>query len=93
MTEHSTIDTALLATVNLLRGTKPNDRSAIDRHYTVTITMMEQAYAYFNTYVTHSTDAITPPPDCDALGRPSFGERRAANDAALDDIRKFVYGS
>ena len=36
---------------------------------------------------------FTPPTDCDALGRPSFGERRAANDAALDDIRKFVYGS
>lgn len=35
----------------------------------------------------------TPPIDCDALGRPSFEERRAANDKALDDIRRFVYGS
>ena len=36
---------------------------------------------------------IAPPPDCDALGRPSFEDRRKANDAALDDIRRFVYGS
>lgn len=95
---HTTIDTALLATVNLLRGSKPYDRSAVDRHYAVTITMLEQAYAYFNTYVTRlQGDSlpvdIAPPTDCDALGRPSFAERHAANDAALDDIRRFVYGS
>lgn len=36
---------------------------------------------------------FTPPTDCDALGRPSFEERRKANDTALEDIRKFVYGS
>lgn len=39
------------------------------------------------------SEVIAPPTDCDALGRPSFEERRAANDKALDDIRRFVYGS
>lgn len=34
-----------------LREGKPNDRSQKDRRYAVTITMLEQAYTYFNTYV------------------------------------------
>lgn len=34
-----------------LRKNKPNDRSQKDRRYAVTITMLKQAYAYFNTYV------------------------------------------
>ena len=36
---------------------------------------------------------IAPPTDCDALGMPTFEERHAANDAALEELREFVYGS
>ncbi len=34
-----------------LREGKPNDRSQKDRRYAVAITMLEQTYAYFNSYV------------------------------------------
>lgn len=37
-----------LATLRLL---KPSDKSSRDRSYAVTITMLEQAYAYFYTFV------------------------------------------
>jgi hypothetical protein len=68
MLNHTTIDVALLATVNLLRGSKPNDRSAADRHYAVTITMLEQAYAYFNTYVTRDVTACRQRPGAQNAG-------------------------
>jgi hypothetical protein len=42
---------ALLAAIESLREFKPNDRSEADRRYAVTITMMEQTYAYFATWV------------------------------------------
>lgn len=100
MLNHTTIDVALLATVNLLRGSRPNDRSAADRHYAVTITMLEQAYAYFNTYVTRGTVAVANdmarktlelPTDCDALP-PTFEQRHDANDEALQEIHEMVWG-
>lgn len=100
MNEHNSIDGALLATVNLIRGTKPNDRSAIDRHYAVTITMLEQAYAYFHTYVTPDAVKVANdlarktldlPPNCDTLA-PTFEERRKATDEALQEIHNMVWG-
>jgi hypothetical protein len=100
MLNHTTIDVALLATVNLLRGSRPNDRSAADRHYAVTITMLEQAYAYFNTYVTRGTVAVANdlarktlelPADCDALP-PTFQERHDANVATLQELHDMVWG-
>lgn len=42
--------TVLLATLNLLREQKPNDRSEYDRRMAVTITEMEKVVAYFYTY-------------------------------------------
>jgi hypothetical protein len=42
---------ALLYALESLREFKPNDRSETDRRYAVTITMMEQTYAYFATWV------------------------------------------
>lgn len=43
--------TALLAALESLKEFKPGDRSETDRHYAVTITMVEQAYAYFLAWV------------------------------------------
>lgn len=34
-----------------LRRAKPNDRSELDRRYAVTITKMEDVFAYFSTFV------------------------------------------
>jgi hypothetical protein len=42
---------ALCAALEKLRDHKPNDRSAADRSWAVTITMMEQAIAYFDVWV------------------------------------------
>jgi hypothetical protein len=50
-TPHDACAWALLDAIESLREFKPNDRSEIDRRYAVTITMMEQAYAYFATWV------------------------------------------
>lgn len=45
-----TYDT-LSAALKTLRAHKPNDRSAADRAWAVSITMMEQALAYFYVWV------------------------------------------
>jgi hypothetical protein len=42
---------ALQNALGTLQATKPNDRSDIDRRYAVTVTVLEQAVAYFNTFV------------------------------------------
>ena len=42
---------ALCAAMEKLRDHKPNDRSAADQSWAVTITMMEQAIAYFDVWV------------------------------------------
>lgn len=35
----------------VLKDEKPNDRSSLDRCFAVVITMLEQAYAYWRTFV------------------------------------------
>lgn len=42
---------ALTATYNLLKATKPDDRSERARRYAVTITELEKVISYFNTMV------------------------------------------
>lgn len=42
---------AMMGALESLREFKPTDRSEAARRYAVTITMMEQAYAYFSTWV------------------------------------------
>ena len=71
------------------------DRLDLDWWHVVDSTTGQKVVISSGAYgsVDEDMPTFTPPTDCDALGRPSFGERRAANDAALDDIRKFVYGS
>ena len=41
-----------------LRVNKPDDRTQIDRAYAVTITMIEQAFAYFMTFVVNAVDDV-----------------------------------
>lgn len=43
--------TALVATYNLLKSSKPEDRSERARRYAVTITKLEEVVSYFNTMV------------------------------------------
>lgn len=50
-TTHAAASIAMQGVLATLREWKPNDRSEIDRRYAVTITMMEQAWAYFHTWV------------------------------------------
>jgi hypothetical protein len=50
-TTHAAVSIAMLGALHALREFKPNDRSEADRRYAVTITMMEQTYAYFSTWV------------------------------------------
>ena len=42
---------SMLLLLLLLHKVKPNDRSETDRRYAVTITMVEQAYAYLATWI------------------------------------------
>lgn len=43
--------TALVATYNLLKASKPEDRGERARRYAVTITKFEEVVSYFNTMV------------------------------------------
>ena len=53
-TTHVAVDIAMQGALHALRECKPNDRSEIDRRYAVTITMMEQAWAYFHSWVVNA---------------------------------------
>lgn len=54
------------------------------------LTLDEAKYAITQLLKTY----VIAPTDCDALGRPpTFDEVYRANDEALEEIRKFVYGS
>lgn len=41
-----------------LQARRPNDRSDLDRRWSITFTLTEQAFAYFNTFAI--TDAVPP---------------------------------
>lgn len=45
---------ALTEALRVLRHKKPDDHSAIDRAWAITITMLEQTIAYYNTWVLYS---------------------------------------
>lgn len=51
MTEYSDLYKEMTELLDSLRKAKPNDRSELDRRYAVTITKMEDVFAYFSTYI------------------------------------------
>ena len=72
------------------------DRRNLDWWHVVDITTGQKVAISSGAYGSVDEDMPTfaPPTDCDTLGRPpTFEERHAANDEALEEIRKFVYGS
>jgi hypothetical protein len=49
-TTEDKVFTAMYEAYNLMRQSKPNDRSEMDRRYAVAITEMEKTIAYFYTW-------------------------------------------
>lgn len=54
--QHKACGAALEKALNLLRNTKPEDRSGLARRYAVTITDLEKVIGYFETWVIRETE-------------------------------------
>lgn len=50
------VNLVLLEALETLRAHKPNNLSELDRRYAVTITKMEDVFAYYHTFIFENTE-------------------------------------